>query len=394
MRPCFKKFRSSLKTIRKAWHVRCTYGPCGRPRRETVVWGGELKFKGRCCQSTLSRCRPALADWQRVGLRKHREMTGDIKENKDEIKMGLKWEWQGSVSSKVKKNKNRFPLCVPSPLSFHCYLDERGAVPAPLAGSKWLAGIWCNLHLSVLKAGYCFCGADVGGQLTGPHSWERCVWPTYRGSSSQLRATILIAMMCVALLSSHSCQWSLLFYHCDTLDLIYRRCDKCKTVKLPCQKSFLIRFEEWWELISVRFICVNKSHAAQKRNQKSCRVLKLQSDELSRLRFALMKTKRGTLETPDRFPKPRSVLMPKVDKWRLCWDYNKDAKAIIQSTLTNVVPVCEQMGRGVWVGNQAEYPSPSWLENTGINSKPRLCHESPIILVSLCLTLQYFYCLN
>ena len=83
-----------------------------------------------------------------------------------------------------------------------------------------------------------------------------------------------------------------------------------------------------------------------------------------------------TLKSLDRFPKPRSVLMPKANKWRLCWDYNKDAKAIIQSTLTNVVPFCEQMGPRVWVGKQAEYPSPSWLENT--TNKRQACAPSGI----------------
>lgn len=88
-----------------------------------------------------------------------------------------------------------------------------------------------------------------------------------------------------------------------------------------------------------------------------------------------------TLKSPDRFPKPRSVPVPKVDKWRLCWDYNKDAKAIIQSTLTNVVPFCEQMGPRVWVGKQAEYPSPSWLEKTRINGKQGHCQDSQILHV-------------
>lgn len=76
--------------------------------------------------------------------------------------------------------------------------------------------------------------------------------------------------------------------------------------------------------------------------------------------------------------------MPKVDKWRLCWDYNKDAKAIIQSTLTNVVPFCEQMGPRVWVGKQAEYPSPSWLEETRINGKQGYCQDSLILHVIFC----------
>ena len=77
--------------------------------------------------------------------------------------------------------------------------------------------------------------------------------------------------------------------------------------------------------------------------------------------------------------------MPKVDKWRLCWDYNKDAKAIIQSTLTNVVPFSEQMGPRVWVGKQAEYPSPSWLEENRINGKQGHCQDSPVPHVILCL---------
>lgn len=77
--------------------------------------------------------------------------------------------------------------------------------------------------------------------------------------------------------------------------------------------------------------------------------------------------------------------MPKVDKWRLCWDYNKDAKAIIQSTLTNVVPFCEQMGPRVWVGKPAEYPSPSWLEETRINGKQEHCQDFPVLHVISCL---------
>lgn len=59
-----------------------------------------------------------------------------------------------------------------------------------------------------------------------------------------------------------------------------------------------------------------------------------------------------------------------VDEWRLCWDYNKDAKAIIQS-LTNVVPSHEQMGPGVWVGKQEGYSSPSWLDESRINGMQR-----------------------
>lgn len=45
--------------------------------------------------------------------------------------------------------------------------------------------------------------------------------------------------------------------------------------------------------------------------------------------------------------------------------------------MTNVVPFSEQMGPRVWVGKQAEYPSPSWLEETRINGKagtPRVLH--------------------
>ncbi len=84
----------------------------------------------------------------------------------------------------------------PSGALLHCYLDECGQAPAPLAETKWLAGIWCNLHLSA-KSWILFLWSRCWrawqkAQLTGLHSWERCLWPTYRGSSSQLRATTLM----------------------------------------------------------------------------------------------------------------------------------------------------------------------------------------------------------
>lgn len=109
-------------------------------------------------------------------------------------------------------------------------------------------------------------------------------------------------------------------------------------------------------------------------------------------RFELMKTKRGHLRVLTDFPNPEVSPMPKVDKWRLCWDYNKDAKAIIQSTLTNVVPFCEQMGPRVWVGKQAEYPSPSWLEKTRINGKQGHCQDTPIfhvIIIWVLISVKY-----
>lgn len=84
----------------------------------------------------------------------------------------------------------------PSAALLHCYLVECGQAPAPLAETKWLAGIWCNLHLSA-KSWILFLWSRCWrawqkAQLTGLHSWERCLWPTYRGSSSQLRATTLM----------------------------------------------------------------------------------------------------------------------------------------------------------------------------------------------------------
>lgn len=74
-------------------------------------------------------------------------------------------------------------LHIPVPLSFTTLTSA--AMPQlpwqKLSGllAYGVTSIW------VLKAGYCFCGADVGGheaQLTGLHSWEWCVWPTYRGA--------------------------------------------------------------------------------------------------------------------------------------------------------------------------------------------------------------------
>ncbi|TNN88890.1 hypothetical protein EYF80_000768 [Liparis tanakae] len=37
------------------------------------------------------------------------------------------------------------------------------------------------------------------------------------------------------------------------------------------------------------------------------------------------------------------------------------------------------MGPRVWVGKQAEYPSPSWLEKTRINGKRGHCRDSQIV---------------
>ena len=67
----------------------------------------------------------------------------------------------------------------PSAALLHCYLDECGQAPAPLAETKWLAGIWCNLHLSA-KSWILFLWSRCWrawqkAQLTGLHSWERCV---------------------------------------------------------------------------------------------------------------------------------------------------------------------------------------------------------------------------
>lgn len=67
----------------------------------------------------------------------------------------------------------------PSAVLLHCYLDECGQAPAPLAETKWLAGIWCNLHLSA-KSWILFLWSRCWrawqkAQLTGLHSWERCL---------------------------------------------------------------------------------------------------------------------------------------------------------------------------------------------------------------------------
>lgn len=85
----------------------------------------------------------------------------------------------------------------------HRYLSQAAA---PLAETKWLAGIWCNLHLSA-KSWILFLRSRCWrawrkAQLTGPHSWDRCLWPIYRGSSAQPRATTLIG-------NSGDARWSL-----------------------------------------------------------------------------------------------------------------------------------------------------------------------------------------
>lgn len=61
----------------------------------------------------------------------------------------------------------------------HCYLDDCGQAPAPLAEPKWLAGIWCNLHLSA-KSWILFLWSRCWrawqkAQLTGLRSWKQCM---------------------------------------------------------------------------------------------------------------------------------------------------------------------------------------------------------------------------
>lgn len=108
-----------------------------------------------------------------------------MREKKRELKVKQRRKKKGKLREKDE----------PSTL-LHCYLNECGQGLAPLAETKWLAGIWCNLHLSA-KSWILFLWSRCWrawrkAQLTGPHSWEWCVWPTYRGSSSQLRATTLM----------------------------------------------------------------------------------------------------------------------------------------------------------------------------------------------------------
>lgn len=87
---------------------------------------------------------------------------------------------------KKKKKRQRLSL-------LRRYLSQAAA---PLVETKWLAGIWCNLHLSA-KSWILFLRSRCWrawrkAQLTGPHSWDRCLWPIYRRSSAQPRTTTLI----------------------------------------------------------------------------------------------------------------------------------------------------------------------------------------------------------
>lgn len=174
----------------------------------------------------------------------------------------------------------------------------------------------------------------------------------------------------------------------------YSRCLKCvrkkpRSGQNQAHRLMRVYFYDRFNLGS--FIQANHSRMENNLSSLCLQIIqkppcfKLELNELSCLDLSYENETR-TLKSPDRFLKPRSVLVPKVDKWRLCWDYNKDAKAIIQSTLTNAVPFCEQMGPRVWVGKQAEYPSPSWLEKTRINGKPGHRQESPTLHVILCLS--------
>lgn len=116
-----------------------------------------------------------------------------------QIRTGMKSERSGGKKKKKRKNEEeteRLSL-------LRRYLSQ---APAPLAETKWLAGIWCNLHLSA-KSWILFLRSRCWrawrkAQLTGPHSWDRCLWPIYRGSSAQPRATTLIG-------NSGDTRWSL-----------------------------------------------------------------------------------------------------------------------------------------------------------------------------------------
>lgn len=154
-----------------------------------------------------------------------------------------------------------------------------------------------------------------------------------------------------------------------------KTCQKARNiVQADSQTVFLYLNILIWGTLLGLITCTSKSvSTAAKNTEPPC--FQLETKWALMLRFKLMKMKREHLKSLDRYPKPRSVLVPNVDEWRLCWDYNKDAKAIIQS-LTNVVPFREQMGPRVWVGKQAEYPSPSWLEKTRINGMRRHCQGS------------------
>lgn len=109
---------------------------------------------------------------------------------------GKEERWLLHVKSKEQKKKKMKSPSHPSTTLLHYYLYECSQAPAPLAETKWLTGIWCNLHLSA-KSWILFLWSRCWrawqkAQLTGLRSWEWCVWPTYRGSSSQQRATILM----------------------------------------------------------------------------------------------------------------------------------------------------------------------------------------------------------
>lgn len=166
----------------------------GRPCRKTCL-GHALIFKRWCCQSTLSRCTQGWPERGAAGTKQSERVYAKRKEEDDDFddegrqvmwSAGKRWITEGGGGGEEKERSAHF----------HCYLDKCCQAPAPLAETKWLAGIWCNLHLSA-KSWILFLWSRCWrawqkAQLTGPHSWERCLWPTYRGSSRQLRATTLI----------------------------------------------------------------------------------------------------------------------------------------------------------------------------------------------------------
>lgn len=142
--------------------------------------GDALIFRRWCCQSTLSRCTLAHTDGlseqlkreqckrKRIDNSKIKQKEKNLIKTKDWVKKP-KWRIGIKQKNKIKRRGKWALLHIPAPLSF--------IVTSTIAARPQLP--WQNLSgllaygvtsIWVLKAGYCFCGADVGGHGKR-HSW-------------------------------------------------------------------------------------------------------------------------------------------------------------------------------------------------------------------------------
>lgn len=166
--------------------------PCGRPckgleEKKKPVWEVHQYAKDDAAKAPSADAQWHNSDGQSEGLQRENSSGGGGEYKgrwkKNDIKYegaveGFQLEVQvGSEKRRVQKKKKKKKEEETERLSVLCrFLSQ---APAPLAETKWLAGIWCNLHLSA-KSWILFLQsrcwrARRKAQLTGPHSWDRCL---------------------------------------------------------------------------------------------------------------------------------------------------------------------------------------------------------------------------